>query len=601
MTSSRFTFRLACWNGLLLAAVAALPAQNCTSVVTGTTSNDHFGWSIACIGDVDGDGAWDLAVGAPQASNPQNRTGQFGPGYVKVISGRTGMVLRTITAPAGASSRGLFGFSLAAFADSNGDGLPDGLGDVTGDGVPDFLVGSPTFTGARSDQGIVYIVSGASGATTAVANPATALSASEEFGSSIAVLGLMASSTRPAFAVGAKGAALASSGNAGRVDVFDWLGTSTTPSRVAFRSGTATGQFYGARVVSLGRASGNSTPDLLVSSEDVNSVGVRVVELLAANNLAVRHTFVGSFLGYGLASGGMGDITGDGRPDFAIGGRECTTCPTDLDDLATVFSWPAGLGAPVVLSVPKRPRFLMATGLGVARSLGSAGDLDRDGTPDLMIGVPLADPVGIVTPSANAGEIRIYSGATLGSIAPELLVALDGIGREELGTGAVGLGDVDQDHLADFAFAAPKHSTAAGRVVISRFVGRSLLRGSGCALPLTPNAPELHVAVDGGPCIGTTLEIHTTQLLPGDGCWFGLGLAPQATHGFPRPGCSMLISISAQVFALVGPDTYSRFTLTVPNNPSFHGLTIQAQSVVFKGPAFLFADTGTTPALSLSI
>lgn len=601
MTPSRFPVPSTCWNGLLLAIAAGLPAQNCTSVVSGTTSNDHFGWSIACIGDVDGDGAWDLAVGAPQASNPQNRTGQFGPGYVKVLSGRTGLVLRTITAPAGPSSRGMFGYSLAAFVDGNGDGLLDGPGDVTGDGVPDFLVGAPTFSGSRSDLGIVFIVSGATGATTAVANPATSPTASEEFGSSITVLGSIASATRPAFAVGAKGAALASSGNTGRVDVFDWPGGASTPSRVASRFGTATGQFYGTRVVGLGRASGASSPDLLVSSEDVNAGGNRVVELLAANNLAVRHTLVGSFVGYGLAAGGVGDITGDGRPDFAIGGAECATCPTNLDDLATVFSWPAAAGAPVALSVPRRPRFLMTTGLGVVRSLGGAGDLDRDGTPDLMIGVPLADPVGIATPAANAGEVRIYSGTTLGSGSPRLLVALDGVGREQLGAAVVGLGDVDLDHLVDFAFAAPQHASAAGRVVISRFVGRTTMLGDGCALPLTPNAPELHVGADRGPCIGTTLELHTTQVLPNDGCWFGLGLAPQTTPGFPRPGCSLLISVSAQVFSLIGPDTYSRFTLAVPSDPSLHGLTIFAQSVVFKGPAFLFANTGTTPAMRVSL
>lgn len=590
-----------CSKGLAITIASVLSAQNCTSIVVGTNSNDHFGWSVACIGDVDGDGAWDLAVGAPQAANPQNRTGQFGPGYVRVLSGRTGVVLRTIVGPAGLASRGMFGFSIAAFADSNGDGLPDGPGDVTGDGVPDFLVGAPTYSGTRSDQGAVYIVSGASGTTTIVANPAAQLTASEEFGSSIAVIGPLANASRAAFAVGVKGAAAGSSGNAGRLDVFDWLGATGSPSRVTSRSGTATGQFYGTRVVCLGRASGNSTPDLLVSSEGVNAGGNRVVELLDASNLGVRHTFVGSFVGYGTASGGIGDINGDGRPELTIGGSECSTCQTNLDDIATTYTWPANSSAPLILGVSRRPRFLMATGLGVARCLTGAGDLDRDGVPDLMTGVPLADPVGTAAPNASAGEIRIYSGATLGHASPQLIIALDGAGNEQLGAAAIGLGDVDQDQLMDFALAAPKHAGAAGRVIINRFAGRSIQFGTGCALPLNPNAPELHVAADRGPCIGETLEIHTTQVLPNDGCWFGLGLAPTATPGFPRPGCSMLISISAQVFFIVGPDTYSRFTLAVPNNPSFIGLTIFGQSVVFKAPGFQFADTGVTPALRLSL
>ena len=170
------------------------------------TGGDHFGASLAGMGDLDGDGIVDFAVGVPSF------VGSGVKGRVDFFSGATRAVLGSVT---GSSHESRFGDArrIAALGDLDGDGVGDlltaesfktlssskpncnvevwsgatrqsllhatvllstwsatqslcvaGAGDVDGDALPDLLVSAPRTTGS-STGGRAHVVSGATGAT----------------------------------------------------------------------------------------------------------------------------------------------------------------------------------------------------------------------------------------------------------------------------------------------------------------------------------------------------------------------------------------------------------------------------------------------------
>jgi len=107
---------------------------------------DIFGFAAECLGDVNGDGIQDLAVGTPKDDDGGVRKGAVWILFLK----RDGTVLGHRKISDVASGYGLqegneFGSCMAA------------LGDLDGDGVPDMAVGAPLDDGALDDQGAVWI------------------------------------------------------------------------------------------------------------------------------------------------------------------------------------------------------------------------------------------------------------------------------------------------------------------------------------------------------------------------------------------------------------------------------------------------------------
>ncbi|MCA9000681.1 MAG: FG-GAP repeat protein, partial [Planctomycetes bacterium] len=115
-------------------------AQTVLRTHMGATDNESLGTATAGIGDIDGDTAPDYAVGSPYADN-----GGIEAGQVILYSGASGATLHTLP---GGMSELAFGHSIA------------GLGDITGDGIPDLVVGGPTH-GASAFPGRARAYSGA--------------------------------------------------------------------------------------------------------------------------------------------------------------------------------------------------------------------------------------------------------------------------------------------------------------------------------------------------------------------------------------------------------------------------------------------------------
>ena len=112
-------------------------------------TDDRFGSAVADIGDINGDGIRDLAVGAPNDDDGSDNAGAV---WILLMqaNGRVGS-WQKISRDAGGFDGDLnandhFGASLA------------GIGDLDNDGIPDLAVGAPDSNAGGTDRGAVWIL-----------------------------------------------------------------------------------------------------------------------------------------------------------------------------------------------------------------------------------------------------------------------------------------------------------------------------------------------------------------------------------------------------------------------------------------------------------
>lgn len=133
---------------------------------------------------------------------------------------------------------------------------------------------------------------------------------------------------------------------------------------------------------------------------------------------------------FGAALSGAGDVNRDGYADFIVGSQ--STFGTDVKGYAHVYSGRDGA------------RLFTFRGADLGDQFGNAvcdaGDVDRDGFPDLWIGIPRP-----FTTSVGVGLVRLYSGKD-GSV---LRTYVGGARRDGFGMSVSNAGDVDRDGYPD--------------------------------------------------------------------------------------------------------------------------------------------------------
>ncbi len=193
----------------------------------------RFGSAVANAGDVNHDGVNDVLIGAPGASKAY------------VFNGATGAVIFTIRSPAsrGADRLPSFGAAVA------------GGQDLDADGTPDFVIGAPN---QRNLQGAAYVFKGSDGSLLfRLRGPRQAFG---KFGTSVALSPDVTGDGRPDILVGAPDVTVNGLQNAGEVLIFGGSNgslfstvTSEQPTAYAgFGFAVTTANFTGTQQVVVG-------------------------------------------------------------------------------------------------------------------------------------------------------------------------------------------------------------------------------------------------------------------------------------------------------------------------------------------------------------
>ncbi len=410
---------------LVIAGSGALEAQSEIREFLGDHAGDAMGSSVARAGDVNGDGVADAIVGAVCGLAASDNT----PGYARVYSGIDGTALWTVHSQFSGDG---FGIAVAGGADFDGDG------------VPDFLVGAPgnfwsVFVDLKDkDPGHVRVYSGANG--TLLLN-VKGIPVIGGFGSSLAITGDMDLDGVVDFVAGAPGWSVDSEGachvvsgaNGSRIhDAFGtsaqgWLGSipivvgdhfgatvagpgdldddgvpdfvaGTRADGFSGKSGNKARAFSGATGNMLYELKGEKPSDelgvVIASAGDMNADGAPEVAVSALSDSLQKNVKCGSvrivsgksaelllFLSgeldhrrFGSSLAGLGDVNDDGRDDLAVAVRGSASETSGVrihggSDGNLLASW----------------HYAEPEG-GYPLQLAAAGDVDQDGTRDLLVG-----------------------------------------------------------------------------------------------------------------------------------------------------------------------------------------------------------------------
>lgn len=422
----------------------------------GLSPGDGLGSAVATIDDLDGDGVRDLLVGAPRAD-----LGALNGGTVHIYSGASGAKLGE---PYGTFGSGLFGTSVAA--------VPD----LDGDGTADWIAGAPFATVVSAKVGRAEVRSGADGSTL------LGFTGTEAFGLlglAVACPGDLTGDGVPEVIVSAPYED-ANGTDSGHVYVYSGVDGALLRSH----TGDNGGDLFGQVLLDLGDVSGDGVGDYAIATErGANSLGQ--LRAFGGANGAVLYTNLGSSAtdGFASAAARVDDLDGDGAADILVG------APTDATngfEAGAVFVLSGTSGAQI-----RAIHGGLSDELGW--SVGDAGDWDGDGTGDLAVAARGPSPFG---------EVRVYSG-----VDSSLLVLITGDeDHQDFGAGLVGTFDIDGDGHCELAITDPLSDSGgndAGSLLV--YSHHSLVGTPYClADGLGGLCPCANFSFDGGGCANSS-------------------------------------------------------------------------------------------------
>lgn len=319
---------------------------------------DFFGWSLAALGDLDGDGVTELAVGAKG-----DDSGGSGRGAVHVL-----FLNADGTVKSSQKISALDGGFVAALDDSDGFGESLArLGDLDGDGVTELAVGAIGDDDGGSNRGATYVLFLNADGTVKSHRKISSLEGGftapldnfDAFGSSLSAIGDLDGDGVTELVVGATSD---DDGGSGRGAVYILFlnsdGTVRTHRKISSLEGgfTATlddGDGFGSAATGLGDLDGDGVLDLAVGAQfgddpGGSARGVAYVLFLNADGTVKAHQKISDAQGnftadlsdgdrFGMSLANLGDLNGDGIVDLAVGAPRLDDGGTDRGAVFVLF------------------------------------------------------------------------------------------------------------------------------------------------------------------------------------------------------------------------------------------------------------------------
>ena len=454
-----------------------------------TLSNgDQFGAACSVIGDLDGDGRAEIAVGARLDDDGGPDRGAV---WVLSLDGQGKVAWRAKISDtqghfAGAlDDNDRFGHSVAA------------LGDVDGDAVADFAVGAPFDDDGGSDRGAVWILFLDAGGRVKARRKISDLKGafagtlvnSDWFGTSLAPLGDLDGNGVTDLAVGAVNDHDGGTGNRGAVWILflNANGAVKSHQKISVTSGGFTGQVdqaddFGRGLAAIGDLDGDGRTELAVGAnrddDGGTDRGAVWILFLNSNGTVKSHQKIsdieGGFTGqlddnegFGWAVGAPGDVDGDGVEDLTVGAPYDNDGGVEFGAAWVLLLKPGGkVKAHQKISATKGG-FVgpLAQGDQFGAAFAPLVDVSGDGKPEFGVGMPGDEDSGL---EGDRGALWLLSLSAAGAVAGERKLAQSTPGFEgtitpnsEFGSSLAVLSDLDGDGERDLVVGVARDDDGA--------------------------------------------------------------------------------------------------------------------------------------------
>lgn len=397
-----------------------LAAQSSTPILVeelnGSIQGGNFGAAALDMGDLDGDGIRDWAVGSPFF--PPSQPLSYSSGRVEIISGATLLPLYHLDADPDAFE--IIGEQLL------------NLGDLDGDGKDDLLI-------SGNGPANAYVVSGVDGAFL-YRIPAQGV----QTASSYTIIEDVNGDQLPEIAIGfwAESYHLHSTGElmfqAGLIKVID----GATGSRIFEVRGQHDFQGLGSKVLGAGDLDGDGVGDV-ISMEQGFGLGNFKLRAFSGTDGHALYTVgderINTVTEISLAM--LDDFDGDGTPDLMLSGHTFENAAGNATGFTSILSGRNGT---------ELHRILGRSYLWPGNKASQVGDVNGDGLRDFAVGQPLA------VNGIDHFSVHVFSGADA-----SLLAIIDTGDPEYWGHSLSATSDQDGDGIDDLMIGIPNASAGS--------------------------------------------------------------------------------------------------------------------------------------------